>query len=261
MPVRIEEALQQSGLGSGLIEWSKLAALDQFHVRGLSATKELALGLGLQGGATVLDVGSGLGGPARHLAAVHGCYVTGIDLTPLFIEISEQLSQRTGLAGRLRFVHGDALDLPFPTESFDHAWTQHVAMNIPDKRRFYEGIHRVLRKSGRLAIYDVVRGENEPAIYPVPWARHASMSFLASPAEMAQTLSATGFIEASTIDTTDLALTWFDDLFKAQQEPAGIPPLSLGRILGPESVQIMENVVRNIKEGRIRLLQIIVEKA
>ena len=144
LPGRIENALLQAGFGSGQIDWSKLALLDQFHVRGLPATKELAVGLNLARGENVLDVGSGLGGPARYLAAVHGCHVTGIELTQPFVEVADLLSKRTGLSHRLRFVQGDALDLPFTPESFDHAWTQHVAMNISDKERLYSGICRVL---------------------------------------------------------------------------------------------------------------------
>jgi SAM-dependent methyltransferase len=260
MLARINNALTQAGLGQGPIEWSKLALLDQFHVRGLPATKELAEGLGLKGGESVLDVGSGLGGPARYLAAVYGCHVTGIELTPLFVEIASHLSLRTGLADRLKFVQGDALDLQFPAESFEHVWTQHVAMNIQDKERLYKGIHRALKKGGRFAIYDVVKGENEPLIYPVPWAREAGISFLASPSEMAKALRAAGFEEVSSVDTTDQALSWFGELQKAQQATSGVNPLNLGSVIGPESRRMMANLAQNIKEGRARLMQVIAQK-
>lgn len=168
MSARIENALHQVGLGSGQIDWRELAALDQFHTRGLAATRELAAALDPAEGNSVLDVGSGLGGAARYLAAVHGCHVTGIELTPLYVEIASVLSERTGLAGQTQFVQGDALEMPFEPESFDHVWTQHVTMNIPDKAKLYRGIHRVLKKGGRVAIHDVFKGENGPVIYPVP---------------------------------------------------------------------------------------------
>ncbi|MCW3096967.1 MAG: hypothetical protein JWL77_2585 [Chthonomonadaceae bacterium] len=260
MPARIENALLQAGFGSGQIGWSELSLLDQFHVRGLGATKELAEGLGLTEGESVLDVGSGLGGPARYLAAVHGCNVTGIELTPIFVEIADKLSARTGLSDRLRFVQGNALDMPFASDSFDHAWTQHVAMNIQDKNRLYQEIHRVLKKGGRFAIYDVVKGENEPVIYPVPWAHDAGISFLVTPSEMVQALRAAGFREVSTVDTTDLALSWFAEFQRAQQAPGGINPVNLAIAMGPDAKQRTENLSRNIKEGRVRLLQVIVQK-
>ncbi len=173
---RVEAALQQAGFESGPIPWTELAQLDQFHVRGLSATKDLADALAPADGDNVLDLGLGLGGPARYLAATRGCRVTGIELTPTFVEIADLLSRRTGLAERARFVQGDVAELPFEPESFDHAWTEHVAMNISDKGRLYAGVHRVLKPGGRFAMYDPARGENEPVIYPVPWAKDANLS-------------------------------------------------------------------------------------
>ena len=158
LPARIENALRQAGFGAGPMDWLELAGLDQFHARGLAATKELAEGLGLKAGETVLDVGSGLGGPARYLAATFDCRVTGIDLSQPFVDVAAMLSEKTGLADRLTFVQGDATELPFAPESFNHTWTQHVAMNIANKAGLYAGIHRALKPGGRLAIYDVVTG-------------------------------------------------------------------------------------------------------
>ena len=256
MPARIENALQQAGHGPGHIDWPELAALDQFHTRGLEATEEVAAGLGLTEGDRVLDVGSGLGGPARYLAATYSCQVTGIDLTPLYAEIATMLSQRTGLADRTRFVQGDALEMPFESEGFDHAWTQHVAMNIPDKAGLYRGISRVLKGGGRLAIYDVLQGENEPVIYPVPWAFEPRISFLSSLPEMRQTLKAAGFSPVSETDTTERALTWSGEMRKVPLAS----PLSLGAILGPGVQQAVANLARNIHEGRVRVIQMIVQK-
>ena len=259
LPSRIKTALSRVGAAEGPIVWSDLARLDQFHTRGLLATKELAEGLGLIGGEAVLDVGCGLGGPARYLAAVLGCHVTGIDLSQPFIEVAAMLGERTGLSDHLTFVQGDATALPFPPESFDHAWTQHVAMNIQDKKGFYRSIHRVLKKGGRLAIFDVVKGENAPVIYPVPWARQASISFLATPSEMVQGLRAAGFSEVSSADTTQPALEWFDAMQSAP-EPEGVAALSLGVVMGQDTGQILKNLAQNIKEGRVRLMQTIVQK-
>ena len=165
---RVDRALKQAGFDAGNLTWLDLAPLDQFHVRGLAATKELAEGLRLVTGSTVIDIGCGLGGAARYLAATHGCRVAGIDLSRPFIDVARTLTERVGLSSNITYQQADALDLPFPDHAFDHAWTQHVAMNISDKGRFYANIHRVLKPAGRLAIYDVVAGDMEPLIFPVP---------------------------------------------------------------------------------------------
>jgi SAM-dependent methyltransferase len=260
---RVESALANAGLGSGPVRFSDLAPLDQFHVRGLSATKDLAHALAPEAGSRVLDLGSGLGGPARYLAAVHSCHVTGIELTPVFVEVAEMLSKRAGLADRTRFVVGDATALPFEPESFDHAWTEHVAMNIRDKARLYAGVHRALKPGGRFAIYDPVRGENGPVIYPVPWAKDETLSFLCSPTELPNLLRAAGFRDVSSADVTDEGITWFAERAAAASAPPpdGITPLNPGSVLGAEFRQWTANFAQNLREGRIRLLKIVVQKS
>ncbi len=88
------------------------------------------------------------------------------------------LAELVGLEDAVDYRQGSALDLPFGDATFDHAWTQHVAMNIADRGRLYSEIRRVMKPNGRFAIYDAVAGKGEAPIYPVPWARSAETSFL-----------------------------------------------------------------------------------
>jgi len=256
---RIDEALRRAGLADGTVGWADLAPLDQFHVRGLGATRELAEALGIDAGASLLDVGCRLGGPARFLAVTYGCHVTGIDLSQPFIEAARMLTERCGLADRASFLQGDALDLPFTDASFDHAWTQHVAMNVADRVGFYRSIHRVLKPGGSLAIYDVALGDGGPPIYPVPWAREPGTSFLLTPEAMRNALAQAGFEEVSWIDKTDIAQAWAADMkAKRHKSPA---PLGLEVVMGPEFAEMAENLGRNLLEGRVRIIQAVMAKS
>ena len=256
---RIDEALHHAGLADGIIGWADLAPLDQFHVRGLGATKELAEALGINAGVSLLDVGCGLGGPARFLAATYGCHVTGIDLSQPFIEAARMLTERCGLAGRVTFLQGDALDLPFTDALFDHAWTQHVAMNVADRVGFYRSIHRVLKPGGRLAIYDVALGDGSPPIYPVPWAREPGTSFLLTPEAMRNALAQAGFEEVSWIDKTDIAQAWAADMKAKRQKPPA--PFGLEVVMGSVFAEMAENLGRNLLEGRVRIIQAVMAKS
>ena len=129
----------------------------------------------------VIDVGSGIGGPSRYLAATYGCRVSGVDLTPEFVAAATGLTERVGLTDRVDFRQGSALALPFPDAGFDRAWSQNVAMNIADRPLYYSELRRVLKPGGRLAIQDVAQGPGGPVIFPVMWADRPEISFLRTP--------------------------------------------------------------------------------
>ena len=262
---RIKRALEKAGFGSAPVKWSDLVMFDQFHVRGLEATKEMAESLELTSGQKILDVGCGLGGPARYLAALYDVHITGVDITPDFVEISDYLSIRAGLADKLTFQQGDATELPFKDEEFDIAYTQHVAMNIENKLKLYQEVHRVLKKSGQFAIYDAIKGNDQPVIYPTPWAREEAISFLATEQEMSEMLSNASFKTISFTDKTDIAKGWFQELRqqREQQQQSQQPPNPLNpiAILGSEMALAIGNFAKNVLEGRVRVVQYIVEKA
>jgi SAM-dependent methyltransferase len=257
---RVDQALKQAGFDAGNLTWSDLAPLDQFHVRGLAATKELAEGMRLKAGSAVIDVGCGLGGAARYLAATHGCRVTAIDLSRPFIDVARTLTERVGLASNVTYHQVDALDLPFPDHAFDYAWTQHVAMNMSNKGRFYANIHRVLKPAGRLAIYDVVAGDAGPLIFPVPWARQPEISFVITTEMMRDVLVKAGFEEISWADKTAAAIAWFADQKAAQGSAVAASSLGIHVVMGPEFLEMAANLGRNLREKRARLIQVIVRR-
>lgn len=232
-----------------------LAPVDEFHIRGREGTLELAERAQLQPGQRVLDVGCGLGGSARHLAAEHGCDVTGVDLTAEYVAVARELSRLVRLDDRVRFEVGSALALPFGDATFDVAWTEHAQMNIADKRGLYAEIARVLVPGGRLVFHDIFQGDGGPPHFPVPWAEDGSTSFLATPAQVRSTLEALGFRVVDWADRTETARAWLEARLA---QPA--PVLGIHLLMGANARAKLDNVVRNLAEGRIAVLQAVVQK-
>jgi len=253
---RLKAALAALGPEQQPLTPPQLAALDQFHTRGLAATAELARLAGIGAGMRVLDAGCGVGGPARFLAANHGCAVTGVDLSEPFVEAARYLTARTGQGGQVTFETASALALPFEDGVFDAALLQHVAMNIADRAGLYRELRRVLRAGGRFATYDVVLDGGEPH-YPVPWARTPATSFLLSAAATREAIETAGFRTLTWQDDSEAARAWITQL-----RASGPPPApNLGLVMGPDFAQLSTNLGRNLLEGRLGILTAVFEAA
>lgn len=253
-------ALKKAGKDLDQLTPEDLAPVDEFHIRGRAATLELAKAAGLDATKRVLDVGSGLGGTSRCLAREFNCRVTGIDLTGEYCRAAAMLTAKIGLKELVDFRQGDATHMPFQDHSFDIVWTEHVAMNIPDKRRLYREMYRVLKPGGTLAIYDILAGPSGPVLFPVPWARTPDTSFLVSPDELRDLLQKTGFQVSSWSDTTDVARAWFVSLAEKIRKE-GLPPLGFHVLLGEDFPAMAQNQRRNLEEGRIVLAQVVAKKS
>jgi MPBQ/MSBQ methyltransferase len=252
-------ALEKAGKDLDHLTPEDLAPVDEFHIRGRAATLELARAAGLDASKRVLDVGSGVGGTSRCLAREFGCRVTGVDLTDEYCRAAAMLSAKVGLADLVDYRQGDATNLPFDDGVFDVVWTEHVAMNIPDKPRLYEEMHRVLKPGGTLAIYDVLAGPSGAVLFPVPWARTPDTSFLVQPNELRRLLEDAGFTISDWLDTTEAARAWFVSLAdKIRKE--GFPPLGFHLLLGADFQAMAQNQGRNLEEGRIVLGQVVARK-
>lgn len=252
---RIKSALLAIAPEDQTLTAAQLAPLDQFHIRGVLATAELAGEVGLTPSTRVLDLGSGIGGPARYLAANFTCHVTGVDLSPDFVDTAKYLTERCGISDRVSFQVGDALKVPFPDASFDAIFLQHVAMNIEDRAALYSEVRRILAPGGRFATYDVVL-RNGGVVYPVPWAREASTSFLLTETETRSALKQAGFKAILWRDDTQLASDWF------QSALAGPPPSgpNLGLVIGPDFRLVTANLARNLGESRLGVLSAVLTR-
>ena len=249
----ILSALAAAGKDVDALTIDDLAMSDQFHSGGKDATMRLAHLAGLQPGLRVLDVGGGLGGPARTLAAHFGCHVTVVDLTESYVRAGAALTARLGLSDRVTHRTGDALALEVGADPFDRIWTQNSGMNVPDKERLYAGFARLLGQGGLLAMQEPMAGAVQPPIFPVMWARDATTSFLRRPEEMRAIVEAAGF----------RARAW-DDVTAEMAGPStggAVPAHSIQRIvMGDALEEITQAGHRNREERRIVIVQAVLER-
>jgi SAM-dependent methyltransferase len=248
----IEQEIRRHGIEPSEVTVAQLAPVDNYHWLRLAGTLALADAARISSTDRVLDVGGGIGGPARQLATRYGCHVTVLDVTPEYCEVGEQLTDWTGLTDRVSFLPASALDMPVDDGAFDVAWTQHATMNISDKPRLYGELARVVRKGGRFAMFDVLAGTHQPIHFPVPWASAQSFSFLTTPTETRKLIGEAGFRE----------VTWMTDQDDALQEALSKPDpleessssedaLDSSLLNGPDGPLMGANVQRNLQEARI----------
>ena len=255
---KILAILQREGIDIAEGIKDALAPIEELHLRGRSATMELAKEVGLNESMRILDIGCGIGGSARTLFSNFRCNVTGIDLCEEFCRAADLINERLGYSSNIEIQQGDALNVPFDNSSFDTIFIQHVLMNIENKERLISEIFRLLRPKGRLALNTICAGSVNPIHFPVIWANNPSISFLRSPNELRQVLVTSGFKE----------LLWRDDTKKVLEEiqtmrskpPSNKPrPISLALIINDTSKK-WKNIVRNLEEGRIVVIQGIFER-
>jgi ubiquinone/menaquinone biosynthesis C-methylase UbiE len=257
---RLRAALLDDGVDPDHATIEALAPYDHFHGRGLEATEELADLLTVAPEDHILDIGSGIGGPARYIARRFGARITGIDLTAEFCEVARQLTQMLGLEDRLDFKQGDATAMPFADASFDGAYSMNVSMNIADKAGFYAEIHRVLRPGGWLVLSELAQGPGDAPDYPTPWARTAESSFLATPQETREGLEAAGFAVSSLRETTEQSLA-YGDRSRALVERGEKPPhRAVMLIHGEIATEAMANTARGLAQSRLIPIEIFCRK-
>lgn len=252
----IRAALTRAGKDLDHLTEQDLAAIGEFHTRGRQATVELAARLAPTHTTRVLDLGSGIGGPSRYLAKTFGCHVTGIDLTPTYVEAARELARWVGLERLLDYRLGDATAVPFADGSFDLAWTQHVAMNIANKRKLYAEAHRVLAQGGRLVIHDVVQGAGGSVIYPTPWAAAPTTSHLVTPDALQEFVEAAGFQIQLRREPVPETIAWMAVVADSLLGPEP-PPAALVLALGEDFRPAVSNLRKNLDEGRIGVVELV----
>ncbi len=254
---RLSAALADDGVDPGRPSIETLAPYDQFHTRGLEATREIADLLEFAAGDHILDIGSGIGGPARYMTHRFGCRVTGIDLTAEFCDLARHLTRLLGLEHKIRFAHGNALAMPFADASFDGAYSMNVSMNIAHKEAFYREIRRLLKPGAPLMLSEIAKGPGAEVDYPTPWAESPQASFLSTPEETRSGLEGAGFEVLQVRATVDEALAFgarSRELVARGEKP---PHRAVILVHAEIARQAMANTSRGIAEARIVPIEVL----
>ena len=245
---RIEAALREHGARVPF-DLDTLGLFDEFHIGGRAATAKLVDGLALSASSRVVDLGSGLGGPARYIAKTTGAHVTGVDLTPDFVEAGQTLTGMAVMLDRVRLTQGDICDLPFDNQSFDAGYMIHVGMNIADKAALAREAARVLKPDSRFVIYDVMALSAKGVTYPVPWASGPDQDALCMIQVYRRALIGAGF--------SILSETNRSDLMRPPPASAQDAVLGLHLVMGPEAGRKIGNMVEALRDGRIAPIEIV----
>jgi len=253
---KIRQAFDRLGITPEEVTREDLANLDEIHIRGLDATLELGKLAGLKPGMCVLDVGCGVGGPARTLVAEFGCEVVGLEIVGEFCRAASMLTNWVGMTDRVSFQEGDMRAMSFPDSEFDLVFTQHTVMNVADKPVLFAEFRRVLKPTGGFLLYEVCGDDDAALHYPVPWAGGPDINFLTTAEVLRGLITAAGFTEKHWTDVTSQALDWFDGLAAGMgnKVPKRMGP-NVGVILGPDAAEKSRNLLRNLREGRIQVVQ------
>ena len=236
-----------------------LAPVDHFHARGFPATVELADRLPIKPGQHIVDIGCGLGGPARYIAKRFQCTVSGVDITQPFVEAANMLSKLVQMEGQVNVEHGDGQRLPYPNAHFDGGYTQHVTMNVPDRATFFAEAYRVLKPGAPFAMTEHGLGAKGHPHHPVPWSADGSGAYLVTPTETRAFLEEAGF-EDIVIENTGAKYAAGYRVMIERAEAGTLPPLGIHILLGETWLQKMRNAARNIEEDRTHPIQLICRK-
>ena len=258
---RIYDALEKAKNNLDRLTLKDLAPIDQLHTGGAKATLALLEQASLKSGSDVLDAGCGLGGSSRLMAKNFGYMVTGVDLSDQFITTAQALTENMYLADQVYFKQGSIENLPLENKSFDGILCQHVLMNIMDKEKAFNEFNRVLRSNGKLILHEIVKGENDPIMYPVPWADKENISYLQSWEAMDVLIKNAGFEKERIIDGTPNAAAWWEKVKNvAASQDASQTVMGPHLVFGENAALFGKTMNYNFKWNRIKVVEAVFKK-
>ncbi len=251
-PGRVRTALVKAGLTSDKVSLEEIAPIDHFHARGLPATIDLANRLPIKAGQHILDIGCGVGGPARYMANRFGCKVSGLDITPGFIEAGDELSKLTGMSEEVDLRVGDGVALPYQDQTFDGSYSQHVTMSVANRTGFFAEAYRVIKPGGFFGLSEHGLGSAGDPHYPLPWADRPEICFFVTRSETEQYLAEAGFERIEVVDTGQKYVDAYRELLAGASTEEGPPALGPHVLGGDDMAERAANSTRCIEENRTR---------
>ncbi|AXI42614.1 class I SAM-dependent methyltransferase [Sulfitobacter sp. SK011] len=256
----IQAGLEKQGIKPENASVEDLGPVDEFHIGGRAASIHFLDQLKISPSQSILDIGCGLGGSARFAAKTYGAKMAGIDLTSEYVEVGQQLCGWVGLSDSIRLQQGSALSLPFEDASFDGAFMMHVGMNIEDKHALIAEVSRVLKSGAKFGIYDIMKGNEEELIYPVPWATTSETSWVSDPKDYRMAFEANGFVVVEENNRREFAMDFFKKMKASSGAAGGPPPLGLHVLMQQATAEKIPNMVANLAAGRISPIEMIAVK-
>ncbi len=238
-----------------------IAAVDQFHIGGLRATLKMIELAGFKPQDRVLDVGCGIGGPARTIAYTCNCHVTGVDLSEDYCQAARLISRQLNMGNQTQFIRANALKMPFKNNSYSALWTQHVTMNIGDKKALLLEFYRILKPAGQLLMYEVLckTHTNDSIKYPLPWAQKSEDSFLGNTHNYGALLHNCGFELKHLQDVSATAIISIQRVIERVLQGERKDP-NLEIILGDSFLTMMENLLESLTDDKLSVVEFIAIK-
>ena len=242
---RIVSALADAGFDTNDLEPNVFAGADEFHIGGRKGSEYVAKALDLESGQRLLDIGSGIGGPARFIANTLDVTVEGIDLTPEFVEAAVEITEMVGMTEQVSFEVGSATSIPFEDDTFDASTMLHVGMNISDKELLFSEMARVTKPDGSIVVYDVMRTGEDDLVFPMPWSSTTEFSFV-EPVDVYVAAAEKAGLKLVTVDDyAEVARSFFNN------PPSEPPPVNLGHLMGTGMPEMFANARDAINSGTI----------
>lgn len=268
---RLLEGLDEAGIRPETATQKDLAPADQFHMGGAKSAAGIFAKLAIPAGGTVLDMGCGLGGPARQCALAYHCNVLGLDLSAEFVAVGNSLSSwpSVGLRpGQVKLAVGDVTHMKVGTGyveagSVDAGYMLHVGMNVASKAALAKEVARVLKPNALFGLFDPVAPSPPlPLVFPLPFASGPEECALSTPKEYTEAFLAAGLELVSDEDATAFCIAALEGQAKQRlalesERPDGgssapeNKPLTLAVVMGPDIVVKVTNLLALLKGGAL----------